>query len=103
VSAVGDGPGGTDPVSVLLRIEGLVQGVGYRAWTVRTALTLGLDGWVRNRRDGSVEALVAGPAAAVAAMEEACRRGPRLASVSAIRRAAAEAPEGPGFEQRPTV
>jgi acylphosphatase len=57
-------------------IRGRVQGVGFRAWTEVTALERGLQGWVRNRRDGSVEALFAGPAAAVAAMVAECHRGP---------------------------
>ena len=51
-----------------LVISGRVQGVGYRDWTVATARGLGLDGWVRNRRDGGVEALVAGDAAAISAL-----------------------------------
>ena len=57
-------------------IRGRVQGVGYRAWTEYTAIDHGLDGWVRNRRDGSVEAVFAGTSDAVADMIEACRRGP---------------------------
>jgi acylphosphatase len=57
-------------------IRGRVQAVGYRAWTEDTALITGVDGWVRNRTDGSVEAVFAGPRAAVEAMIEACRRGP---------------------------
>jgi acylphosphatase len=57
-------------------IRGRVQGVGFRAWTEMKAHELGLAGWVRNRRDGTVEAMFAGDAAAVAAMVEACRRGP---------------------------
>jgi acylphosphatase len=65
-------------------IRGRVQGVGYRAWTEYTALDRGLEGWVRNRRDGSVEAVFAGPAEVVAAMVEACRRGPPGAWVDAI-------------------
>jgi acylphosphatase len=65
-------------------IRGRVQGVGYRAWTEYTALDHGLQGWVRNRRDGSVEALFAGPAAAVSAMIEHCRRGPPGAQVDAV-------------------
>ena len=58
-------------------IRGRVQGVGFRAWTELTALERGLEGWVRNRRDGSVEALFVGSADAVAAMVAACRHGPR--------------------------
>src|SRR5262245_22797759 len=65
-------------------IRGRVQGVGYRAWTEYTALDLGLAGWVRNRRDGSVEAVFAGPAEAVVDMIEACRRGPPGARVNGI-------------------
>lgn len=57
-------------------IRGRVQGVGFRAWTEVTALERGVQGWVRNRRDGAVEALFAGPADAVAAVVAECRRGP---------------------------
>ena len=67
-----------------LRIIGRVQGVGYRAWAIETAARLGLRGWVRNRRDGSVEALVIGDEDAVAAMIEACREGPFAARVSEV-------------------
>jgi acylphosphatase len=65
-------------------IRGRVQGVGYRAWTEYAAVQHGLEGWVRNRRDGSVEALLAGPAQAVAQMIEACRRGPPAAGVDEV-------------------
>jgi acylphosphatase len=65
-------------------IRGRVQGVGYRAFVEDEAYTHGLHGWVRNRRDGSVEALFAGPRAAVESMVEACRRGPMSALVSAV-------------------
>jgi acylphosphatase len=65
-------------------IRGRVQGVGYRDFTERTALGLGLAGWVRNRRDGAVEAVFAGPAGAVAGMIQACRRGPFNARVDGI-------------------
>ncbi len=65
-------------------IRGRVQGVGYRAWTEMTALERGVEGWVRNRRDGSVEAVFVGAAEAVAAMIEACRRGPPGSRVDAI-------------------
>jgi acylphosphatase len=65
-------------------IRGRVQGVGYRAWTEYAAAQHGLEGWVRNRRDGAVEAVFAGPAQAVAQMIEACRRGPSAARVDAV-------------------
>lgn len=65
-------------------IRGRVQGVGYRAWVALTAAGLGLEGWVRNRRDGSVEALFAGEAARVADMIAKCRHGPSYAAVSAV-------------------
>jgi acylphosphatase len=65
-------------------IHGRVQGVGYRAWTEDTARELGLQGWVRNRRDGAVEAVFAGPGEAVAKMIEACRQGPYGAHVTGI-------------------
>ena len=70
-------------------IRGRVQGVGYRAFAEYTALDHGLAGWVRNRRDGAVEAVFAGSAAAVMAMVEACRRGPPGARVDAIAERAA--------------
>jgi acylphosphatase len=57
-------------------IKGHVQGVGFRAFVEHAALKRGIEGWVRNRRDGSVEALFAGPPETVAAVIEACRRGP---------------------------
>ncbi|MDP3074929.1 acylphosphatase [Bradyrhizobium sp.] len=65
-------------------IRGRVQGVGYRAWVEHRARAHDLEGWVRNVRDGSVEALFAGPADVVAAMVERCRRGPSSASVDAV-------------------
>jgi acylphosphatase len=67
-----------------LAITGRVQGVGYRDWAVATGQRLGLSGWVRNRTDGSVEALVVGDDEAVSRMIEACRRGPTLARVDAV-------------------
>jgi acylphosphatase len=71
-------------------IRGRVQGVGYRAWVEHQARAHRLEGWVRNKRDGSVEALVAGPAAAVAEMVAACRRGPPTARVDAVAEEAAD-------------
>jgi acylphosphatase len=70
-------------------IRGRVQGVGYRDFTERAALSRGLAGWVRNRRDGAVEAVLAGPPALVADMIAACRRGPFNARVDAIEERAA--------------
>ena len=70
-------------------IRGRVQGVGYRYFVERAARSRDLEGWVRNRRDGSVEAVFAGPAEAVAAMIAACRRGPSSARVDALQDEAA--------------
>ncbi len=71
---------------VLLRIEGEVQGVGFRAFAARRAVAFGLRGWVRNIGSGAVEALVAGPPARIDAFIEACRTGPPLARVSQVTR-----------------
>ena len=65
-------------------ITGRVQGVGYRAWVEHQARNHDLEGWVRNRRDGSVEALFAGPANVVADLVARCRRGPSTARVEAV-------------------
>lgn len=65
-------------------IRGKVQGVGYRAWVEAEAAARKLDGWVRNRKDGSVEAVLAGAADAVEAMVAKCRLGPGMARVEAI-------------------
>jgi acylphosphatase len=71
-------------------IRGQVQGVGFRYWARRTATARGLEGWVRNRGDGSVEAVFAGPEPAVAEMIALCRRGPNAARVVAVDETAAE-------------
>jgi acylphosphatase len=70
-------------------VRGRVQGVGYRYFVEYEARARGLEGWVRNRRDGSVEALFSGSVEAVAAMIAACRRGPSSARVEALRDEAA--------------
>ncbi len=99
---------GTDNVKHL-HIHGHVQGVGYRWSMVREAGRLGLRGWVRNRRDGSVEALVVGSAAAVEAIAAWAGRGPAGAVVTRVEvlpadaSQAAEAEGLPGFEQQPTA
>jgi acylphosphatase len=90
--------------AALLRVRGRVQGVGYRDWAIRTARNLGLIGWVRNRIDQSVEALIAGDETAVAAMIEACRRGPPAARVDEVEVQPADVTDvRDGFMQRPTV
>ena len=71
--------------AVLVRITGRVQGVGFRFWMRGQAQKLRMCGWVRNEADGSVAALICGPAAAVAAMLERCRIGPPGASVTAVK------------------
>ena len=83
MSAIGH-PSIRGPLIRHVAIRGRVQGVGYRAWVDHEAVTHGLEGWVRNRRDGSVEALFAGPADIVTAMIAACRRGPSVARVDAV-------------------
>jgi acylphosphatase len=89
--------------TVRVRIEGGVQGVGYRYWTERVAAELGLTGWVRNRRDGSVEALFAGPADSVGQMLERCKDGPRSARVTAVE-VVEEGGDAPiGFDVLPTA
>jgi acylphosphatase len=70
-------------------IRGRVQGVGYRAWVEDEATARHLEGWVRNRRDGSVEAVFSGPEDVVSAMIASCRRGPSSARVDAVQDEAA--------------
>jgi acylphosphatase len=84
-----------------LIVGGRVQGVGYRDWLVERARALGLDGWVRNRPDGRVEALISGDTASVEELARLCRRGPRHAHVSSIDEELAEPPEEPGFRRVP--
>jgi acylphosphatase len=89
--------------SVRLRITGRVQGVGYRAWALQMASRPGLRGWVRNRSDGSVEALVIGEDDAVARIVEACRDGPFGARVSDVTISDADDDGNVGFTAKPTV
>jgi acylphosphatase len=90
-------------------VRGRVQGVGYRAWVEHQARTHGLDGWVRNRRDGSVEALFSGPSETVATMAALCRRGPSSARVEMVTEEAAGIDAlnlrraGEGFSVLPTI
>jgi acylphosphatase len=90
-------------------IQGRVQGVGYRAWVEYQAQASGLEGWVRNRRDGSVEALFVGNAKVVAEMVALCRHGPPSAKVTAVLNEPAGPeqldlrPAGEAFAVLPTV
>lgn len=88
--------------SVHILIEGLVQGVGFRAFVERRAVGLGLDGWVRNRRDGGVEAVIAGEAAQVERMLALCRQGPPQSRVDMLKVIGEGADVPPGFVVRPT-
>ena len=86
-----------------LVITGLVQGVGFRAWTRREARRRALRGWVRNLSDGSVEALLIGEPEAVEELAEACRRGPSFAQVDGVARSPAADDGSPDFSERATV
>lgn len=89
--------------SVRLLISGKVQGVGYRDWARREAEAMGLSGWVRNLRDGRVEAVVAGDEAALSAYIERAKQGPWSARVDSVEVSPAGPVSGPGFEVRPTA
>ena len=89
--------------SVRVRIEGRVQGVGFRAFVDQKARGLGLDGWVRNRRDGGVEAVIAGPSDDVQTMIDACHRGPASARVMFVRVFDETTAIDVGFSVRATV
>ena len=102
MTGIGAGAGTGEDICRLARISGRVQMVWYRAWTVQEAEKRGLSGWVRNRRDGTVEALFRGHPSTVEAMLAACRDGPPRARVTGIVTAPAEAPAAPGFRQLPT-
>jgi acylphosphatase len=84
-----------------LIITGRVQGVGFRFYTQRKARELGITGWVRNRRDGAVEAMVQGSSGAVEAMIAWARRGPPSAVVAEVRVTEASG-DFAEFETRPT-
>lgn len=89
--------------SVRVVIEGRVQGVWYRGWALEQAQRLNLQGWVRNRRDGTVEALFSGAPETVDEMINACRKGPPMAKVTALGQHSAEPPEDKGFRALPTT
>jgi acylphosphatase len=78
-------------------IRGKVQGVSFRAWAVREAANRGIDGWVRNREDGGVEAILAGEPEAVRSVVAACRNGPAMAVVTDLIELAATEDPDQGF------
>ena len=84
-------------------ISGRVQGVGYRGWAIRQAAQRGLDGWVRTRTDGTVDALVSGPEDVVRDFLFLCHKGPLAASVTHIEAVASDETVEPGFHQAPTL
>lgn len=88
--------------TIRVRVEGRVQGVGYRAFVDMRANELGLTGWVRNRRDGSVEAVLQGTHVQVEQMLGLCRKGPPAARVERVEIADEEIGAFQGFDVRPT-
>ena len=89
--------------TIRLRVSGHVQGVWYRAWTQETAESLGLNGWVRNRNDGSVEALVSGEEDAVAQLIEKCWEGSTASRVDNITFEEVDDAVELGFKQEQTI
>ena len=90
-------------VAIRVVIEGRVQGVWYRGWTVDQARALGLDGWVRNRRDGAVEALFSGAPSQVNEMLGRCREGPPAAWVLQVTVIGEGGAAPSGFKVLPTA
>lgn len=99
----GDAQGPAAPKAVRVRIHGRVQGVWFRAWTEEEARRRRLAGWVRNRRDGTVEAVFAGAPATVDEMVALCRKGPPLAVVTDLDVSPEDAVPTPGFHSLATV
>ena len=92
-----------DNTSLRVHVHGFVQGVGFRDFLVMAAQQYKLDGWVRNRADGSVEALVSGPTKQVEAFVGQATKGPRGAKVSAVDLHNSEPPAEKGFIRRPSL
>lgn len=92
-----------DPLTLRLSITGMVQGVGYRAWIASNANALKLSGWVRNRRNGSVEALFSGARGRVTEMVRRCGIGPRGAVVDDVTIVEESGTEHRGFAILPTL
>jgi acylphosphatase len=92
-----------DLTSLRMKIEGFVQAVGFRNFVIEQARALNLDGWVRNRSDGTLEALISGSTKSVEALVAACTRGPAGSKVTSIDLHKAEPPEEKGFHRRPSL
>lgn len=92
-----------DTTSLRVQVHGFVQGVGFRDFLVMAAQQQNLDGWVRNRSDGSVEALVSGSTKAVEAFVSHATKGPRGAKVSAVDLHNSEPPADKGFTRKPSL
>jgi len=92
-----------DVTTLRLRIEGFVQGVNFRNFAIDEARKLGLDGWIRNRADGTVEALASGDNAAVEKFVAACMKGPSGSRIANVELHKAEPPAEKGFHRVPSV
>jgi len=92
-----------DITSLRLKVEGFVQAVGFRNFAIEKAKALNLDGWVRNRSDGTVEALISGSTKSVEAFVAACTQGPAGSKITSIDLHNAEPPEEKGFHRRPSL
>jgi acylphosphatase len=92
-----------DITTMNIRIEGEVQGCGFRDFAVREGNARKLKGWVRNRSDGSLEAVASGPTKEVEAFIAACMQGPRGSHVTALNLQPVDPPESLGFIRRPSV
>ena len=92
-----------DLTTFRLRLKGEVQGVGFRQWAIAEANTRKLNGWVRNRGDGSLEILISGPYSAVQDMLKACARGPEEAQVAKIDITREDTAPAAGFKRQATL
>lgn len=92
-----------DLTSMIVHIKGFVQGVGFRDYLVMAAQHYKLDGWVRNRDDGSLEALVSGPTKAVEGFVAAAMKGPPGARIAHVDLHNSEPPAEAGFRRLPSL
>ncbi len=92
-----------DLTSLKVHVHGFVQGIGFRDFLIMAAQQGKLDGWVRNRSDGSLEALVSGPTKAVEAFVSAATNGPQGARVTAVDLDVCDPPSEKGFSRRPSL